>query len=390
MYYSAQFFMSAVVIAACTMLVTLGRLLAPVIIAVFLVSLLTSFLVTAKLLFETEETNVRIRWLILATLIGLGVGWGAAPLLVTQYSLYRMKVESFRNLEFIRDSITLYKVMTGGIPPFLVGGAAVGKSETAPDPLIGKGVITSYPVNPYGVSGKVVTYPVDFLARLILSDKRPCFVGADFLHNLQEELGDPISMTKGQLSRFGIGTQSKQLLVGNLLADARFKPTKFGYKAWGGGGIGKRNLPWIPGMFFYKTWRDEGGSVTHYILGLYGTFYDKGYDILGPTVKGAPLASDPSGAGCPFRIDENGKLTIGNPDGKPDGIVYALTDEGQWTPEGIIHQEGGRFMTPDELRKWREEQEAAAEAHQTGQEGDDGEDSGTGNDTESIDSPLIK
>ena len=390
MFYSAQFFLSAVVMAACTMLVTLGRLMGTIIVVVFLVSLFTSFLVSAKLLFETEQENVRIRWLIFATLIGLGTGWGAAPLLVTQYSLHDMKIESFRNLELIRDSITLYKVKTDGIPPFLVGGAVSGDTGKAVDPLLAQGIITSYPLNPYGVSDNVVTYPVDFVSRLVLPDKRPCYVGADFIRDLQDELGDPMSVSKGKLSRFGVGTSSNHLLAGNLLADSRFKPTDFGYMAWGGGGIGKRKLPWIPGMFFYKTWRDEGGAVTHYVLGLYGTFYDEGYDILGPAPAGTPLASDPSGAGCPFKLDESGKLTVGNPDGKPDGVVYVFTDEGQWTPTGIVAQEGGFYMSPDELKKWREEQEAKTNAAEDdGKESDESGDSKE-KDTQTVDSPLIK
>jgi hypothetical protein len=379
LFYIAQLSMSGVVMLACMTLITLGRLVEPVVLAIFLVSLLASFLVTAKLLYESNDEKINIGLLILATVIGLTIGWFVAPPVVGSYSLSKMENENIKNLELIRDSITLYKVKTGGYPPFLVGGAVVGDPEKSTDPLIREGVLKSYPVNPFGVPENIVTWPVGFLTKLVAKDKRPCFVGADFLRNLQDELQDPEVVAKGQMSRFGLGTNARDVLVGSLLADLKFKPSKFGYAAWGGGGIGKKSLPWIPGMFFYKNWRNKGESETHFVVGVYGSFYEQGYDIFGKSPEEAILASDESGEGCPFKVGENNKLIVGNPDGKPDGVVYVFTDEGRWTPEGIVAVAPVKLETPEE-----------DSSEQSTEDDKNGNNNGKNDGKEVEDSPWIK
>ncbi len=348
LFYIAQLAMSGVVMLACMTLVTLGRLIEPVVMVIFFVSLIASFLVTAKLLYESIDEGFNVGILLLATALGLAIGWFAAAPVAGPYSLTKMEHENVRNLEMIHDSISLYKIKTGGYPPFLTGGSAVGDPKSALDPMIREGVLESYPINPFGAQENIVTWPIGFLTKLVHPDKRPCYVGADFLRGLQDELGDPLVVSKGQMSRFGLGTSARDVIVGCVLADRNFKPSKFGYAAWGGGdGIGKKKLPWIPGMFFYKTWRNQGEPELHYIVGIYGSFFQMGYDIFGKSPEGSVLASDESGNGCPFRVDDKGRVKVGNPDGKPDGVVAVFTDEGQWTPKGIVSDKSIKLEVPE-------------------------------------------
>jgi len=341
-FYIAQIAMSAVVVLVSTTLVTFGKLVSPVVAAVFLVSLISSFIVTARLLYHTYEEAVQIWTLALATLFGLVIGWFAAPLVLSTYSLSEKRHDCFTNLESIRDSIELYRTQNGSLPPFLIGGTASGAPEQSSDPLIKSGVIVSYGINPYGMPDDFITWPIPPLSRFVFADKRPCYVGIDLIQELQTELGDPYAAGKSGLSRFGVGTNAPDLIIGNVLADPRFEATSFGYEAWGGGRIGSGGMPWIPGMFFYKAWKDASGDE-HYVLGAYGSFYIEGYDILGPAPEGIRLGSDDAGNGCPLRIDDGGRIIVGNPDGIKDGVIYVLTDKGEWTPEGITQHERGWY-----------------------------------------------
>jgi len=58
-FYIAQIAMSAVVVLVSTTLVTFGKLVSPVVAAVFLISLISSFIVTARLLYHTYEEAVQ-------------------------------------------------------------------------------------------------------------------------------------------------------------------------------------------------------------------------------------------------------------------------------------------------------------------------------------------
>lgn len=367
MYYAAQFLTSALVSIVCATLLTLGKLVSPFIMFFFLFSLICSFILAAALMYQAFEEKWPIAVLSLATIAGLFAGWFAAPGIVGFYSLAKKKQELKSNLLAIADAIGKYKLDNGAYPPYLIGGVETGPTELSDDPLIAKGAIISYPVNPYGVPGSFVTYPKTFLTECLQDDKRPCHFGQNFAIDLQYQLGDPYSDRKSTLARFGTASEFDALRMGSVLGDVRSNHGSFCYSAWGGGEIGERKLPFLPGMFFYKEWSDSVDGTSHFVLGAYGSFYDEGYDILGPAPEGFLVASDKSGNGSPLRLNEEGRLVVGNPDGKPDGVVYVLTDEGEWTPKGIrkLAKPAIREPEPEPVEEQKEEAPLGTELPKT-------------------------
>lgn len=224
------------------------------------------------------------------------------------------------NTHSIQLAIEQYKQDKGYYPEFLIGGDAgfffeleyLGKLKSAEkplDPLIAEGYLEQYPLNPFSVialSGSQV-YP------------NPITLWQDMHKDPYRVLPD----AQGINYRFGL----LSLSMGNLMADLRYEPAKFGYRAWS-----VEDLPWaervrLAGNFFYKSFTPIGAEhPTGYILALYGPPGWLGQDVIGKAPAGLEeCASAPNGSGCPFSLDEDGKPAFGNPNGERDGFIMVLT-----------------------------------------------------------------
>jgi hypothetical protein len=330
-------------------------------------------------------------------LIVLVVG-GMAALALPNYVKVKEKAKEAEvkaNLHNIQLSVERFAVDHGGnYPQYLIGGEAKCANEvnasmdTGPesaaqvfqqvtdcpllekvsDPLLREGYITEYPRNPFTRNGAAI--------HLIQSDLSSTPGGCDPMRN-----GCDTGLAHG--TRFGPYCTS----MGSVLADMRFPqafvereggqaPLEFAsgadteYQYWDMW-YEDKPLPFMPGMFFYKSIgpiivsaeeaaqgspADEVGQADQanfamfqlmqpdqYILGAYGGMRTKGKDILGaeePFVgpDGQPewmylrseVSTSPDNVqGCPYVIKAVGgkvdEIQYGNPNGIRDSIILVLT-----------------------------------------------------------------
>ncbi len=225
--------------------------------------------------------------------------------------------------------------------------------ETVSDPLLRKGYLAEYAINPFTRNGAAI--------HQIQCDLNSTPGGKDILRNDSDtglKLGTrfgpyctQMGAVRGDVRypRTTIivpGTEPLEILTG--------VDTEYDYwDQW----QGDRPLPYIPGMFFYKSMgalstgpADTAAERTNvpsaapdmYILAVYGGTRSKGRDILGEeepltgphgemtwTFLRSQVSTDPAHVqGCPFSFDNTGKTTqiiYGNPNGIRDAIALVLT-----------------------------------------------------------------
>jgi len=313
-----------------------------------------------------------------------------------------MVVEVCNGLHEIQLAAERFAVDTGGTyPDYLYGGEGKYSAPTEEDgkvvfgdisecagrtklhdPLLRKGYLIAYPVNPFARDGALV-------------------------HQTQVRFGDPLRNGTEEAELHGTRFGAKCNLMGNVLADYRyagFHHADFGYPffdLWPEGA--KKPKFYLPGQFFYKSAgvivvasKETGEEyskrpilptvVEYYVLGAYGSPTFKGLDVLGPETdilfgpfdestghhtdytvpswtRSTMTEKDAQGRylGSPFgRADDDrvDRPSTGNPNGIPDGVVLVLTpgeDPPRPNPPPIpvdTTQLPGGFKTT--IESWRE------------------------------------
>ncbi|MCB1220405.1 MAG: type II secretion system protein [Planctomycetales bacterium] len=277
------------------------------------------------------------------------------------------EAEAQQNLHAIQLALERYAVDYGGVYPLWLSGGGIADPAAgeidphfAMDPLMAEGYMPQYPRNPFN--------------RLGTGDTN------DNLRAMQVRLSDPLRPGSGSsmeppVYRFG----RDYTLMGNVLADPRFAEVIVGtdsngnavrkrtgsdviYRCWD---IEELDEPqyWLQGQFFYKVPSGRTSFVNDisqfsfktdvsgdYILGTYGSYRNKGKDILGDELpwqvihngnatarllwsfNGIEMPGKSYRQGSPYNWPVAGDysgfpICYGNPNGQRDGLILVLTAE---------------------------------------------------------------